>query len=75
MSALANKLPQFAPYVGLWGRVRHFGLLIFCIAALVFLMAPVLVIIPLAFNADPYLSRGVSSGSSSFSLTKCGKQR
>jgi putative spermidine/putrescine transport system permease protein len=35
--------------------VRH-GLRVFCVAALVFLIAPVLVIIPLAFNADPYFT-------------------
>lgn len=63
MSALANKLPKFPPYTGLLGRVRHYGLLIFCIAALVFLMAPVLVIIPLAFNADPYFTYPIKSWS------------
>ena len=63
MSALANKLPKFPPYTGLLGRVRHYGLLIFCIAALVFLMSPVLVIIPLAFNADPYFTYPIKSWS------------
>lgn len=63
MSALANKIPKFPPYTGLFGRVRHYGLLIFCIAALVFLMAPVLVIIPLAFNADPYFTYPIKSWS------------
>jgi putative spermidine/putrescine transport system permease protein len=63
MSALANKVPRFAPYVGIWGRVRHYGLLIFCIAALIFLIAPVLVIIPLAFNADPYFTYPIKAWS------------
>ena len=63
MSALANKIPRFAPYVGLAGRVRHYGLLVFCMAALAFLMAPVLVIIPLAFNADPYFTYPIKAWS------------
>lgn len=63
MSALANKLPRFAPYVGLSGRLRHYGLLFFCIASLIFLIAPVLVIIPLAFNADPYFTYPVKEWS------------
>ena len=56
MSALANAAPKFAPYVTAWGKLRHYGLLAFCSAALVFLMAPVLVVIPLAFNADPFFT-------------------
>jgi putative spermidine/putrescine transport system permease protein len=63
MSALAKKLPRFPPYVSHWGRMRHYGLLLFCIAALIFLMAPVLVIIPLAFNADPYFTYPIKAWS------------
>lgn len=56
MSASAKALPKFPPYVGLGGKVAHYALLVFCIGALVFLMAPVLVVVPLAFNADPYFT-------------------
>jgi putative spermidine/putrescine transport system permease protein len=59
MSASASpltKVAKFPPYVGLGGKARHYALLAFCIAALAFLMAPVLVIVPLAFNADPYFT-------------------
>lgn len=52
----AAALPRFAPYVGAGGKLAHYALLAFSIAALVFLMAPVLVVIPLAFNADPYFT-------------------
>ena len=34
-------------------RVGHWVLLIFCILVLVFLIAPVLVVVPLAFNNEP----------------------
>lgn len=61
MSASVSKIPSFAPYIGLWGRVRHYSLLFYCIAALVFLMAPVLVVLPLAFNADPYFTYPIKS--------------
>jgi putative spermidine/putrescine transport system permease protein len=63
MSVLANKLPRFAPYAGWLGRLRHYGLLLFCIGAMIFLMAPVLVIIPLAFNADPYFTYPIKAWS------------
>ena len=44
------------PHAGLRDRLVHVALVAFSIAALVFLMAPVLVVIPLAFNADPYFT-------------------
>lgn len=50
------KLPRFAPYVTLWGKFNHYALATFGFAALIFLMAPVLVVVPLAFNADPYFT-------------------
>ncbi len=56
MSVSVNTIPKFAPYVTTLGKCRHYGLLLFSIGALVFLMAPVLVVIPLAFNADPYFT-------------------
>jgi putative spermidine/putrescine transport system permease protein len=63
MSALAKKIPRFAPYVGLGGRLRHYSLLIFSCAVIIFLMTPVLVIIPLAFNADPYFTYPINKWS------------
>lgn len=56
MSASVKKIPRFLPYVTLWEKCRHYALSGFCIAALVFLMAPVLVVIPLAFNQDPFFT-------------------
>lgn len=47
---------RFPPYATARDKVVHFALLGFCMAALLFLIAPVLVIIPLAFNADPYFT-------------------
>lgn len=61
MSALDNTIQRFAPYVGVWGRVRHYSLLVFCVVALTYLMAPVLVVIPLAFNVDPYFTYPIKS--------------
>ncbi len=51
-----QSIARFAPYVGLGGRLQHYALLSFSIAALLFLMAPVLVVMPLAFNVDPYFT-------------------
>ncbi|ETX06068.1 MAG: polyamine ABC transporter permease [Candidatus Entotheonella gemina] len=44
------------PYVGRLGRSWHYGFRILCGLILTFLMAPVLVIIPLSFNAEPYFT-------------------
>lgn len=63
MSVSDNSIPKFPPYVTLLGKLRHYGLMLFCIAALVFLMAPVLVVIPLAFDADPYFTYPIHSWS------------
>lgn len=43
-------------YVGIGGRVWHYGLRMLCGAVLLFLMLPVLATIPLSFNAEPYFS-------------------
>lgn len=37
-------------------RAFHFGYKLFCALAFIFLIAPVLVVIPLSFNAEPYFS-------------------
>jgi putative spermidine/putrescine transport system permease protein len=44
------------PYVGVAGRAWHYGFLTFCGFVFVFLIAPILVIIPLSFNAEPYFT-------------------
>lgn len=49
-------MTNFPPYVGLPGRTWHYAYRSFCGLVLCFLMAPILVIVPLAFNADPYFT-------------------
>lgn len=44
------------PYVGPLGRSWHYGFRILCGLILTFLIVPVLVIIPLSFNAEPYFT-------------------
>lgn len=39
-----------------WRRAGHYGFMAFCAAAFVFLVAPILVIVPLSFNAEPYFT-------------------
>ncbi len=42
---------------GMFGRrLGRYGLNAFCVAGLVFLIAPILVIVPLSFNAEPYFT-------------------
>ena len=52
--------PRFPPYAKGRDKAVHYGLLAVCVGILVFLIAPVLVIIPLAFNADPYFTYPIS---------------
>jgi putative spermidine/putrescine transport system permease protein len=44
------------PYVGPAGKAWHYSYLILCGLVFVFLIAPILVIIPLSFNAEPYFT-------------------
>jgi putative spermidine/putrescine transport system permease protein len=44
------------PYVGPIGKTWHYGFLTFCGLVFLFLIAPILVIIPLSFNAEPYFT-------------------
>ena len=44
------------PYTGLGGKISHYSFLIFCACVFLFLIAPILVIIPLSFNAEPYFT-------------------
>lgn len=47
------KLP---PYVGIGGRIWNVGYKLICATIYLFLIAPILVIIPLSFNAEPYFT-------------------
>ena len=44
------------PYVGPADIAWHYGFRFFCALVLIFLMLPILVIIPLSFNAEPYFT-------------------
>jgi putative spermidine/putrescine transport system permease protein len=58
-------------YTSLFGRTAHYAYLAFCGLVLLFLIAPILVIIPLSFNAAPYFtfsSEMLQLKSSAFSL-------
>jgi len=44
------------PYVGPLGRSWHYGFRVLCALIFLFLIAPILVIIPLSFNAEPYFT-------------------
>jgi len=44
------------PYVGLLGRAWHYVFRIICGLILLYLILPVLIVIPLSFNAEPYFS-------------------
>lgn len=44
------------PYASPLERVWHYAFRVICAAVLVFLIAPILVIIPLSFNAEPYFT-------------------
>lgn len=44
------------PYVGPLGRTWHYGFRGICALIFLFLIAPILVIIPLSFNAEPYFT-------------------
>ncbi len=46
----------FPPYVGPAGKAWHYAFLVFCASVFVFLIAPIIVIIPLSFNAEPYFT-------------------
>jgi len=44
------------PYVGPIGRTWHYTFRVICALIFLFLIAPILVIIPLSFNAEPYFT-------------------
>jgi putative spermidine/putrescine transport system permease protein len=47
----ASSLPLYTTSLQ---RIGHGALVLFCVAVLLFLIAPVLVVVPLAFNNEPY---------------------
>ncbi len=51
-----KSLRNLPPYVGLLGRSWYIGFRVICGAILLFLIMPILVIIPLSFNAEPYFT-------------------
>lgn len=44
------------PYVGTLGKAWHIGFRLFCGLVLLFLITPILVIMPLSFNSEPYFT-------------------
>lgn len=51
-----KELRALPPYIGLLGRVWHVGFRAMCGFILLYLIAPILVIIPLSFNSEPYFT-------------------
>lgn len=49
-------MSKFPPYYNFWHYVGHYGLRSSAYLVLAFLMVPILIIIPLSFNAEPYFS-------------------
>jgi putative spermidine/putrescine transport system permease protein len=54
--SMVKELRAMPPYVGLLGRVWHLSFRTLCGLILLFLITPILVIIPLSFNAEPYFT-------------------
>ncbi len=53
----ANRsLRALPPYVGPLGKAWHVGFRLFCGLVLLFLITPILVIMPLSFNSEPYFT-------------------
>ncbi|MGC1443546.1 MAG: hypothetical protein WA888_23290, partial [Burkholderiaceae bacterium] len=44
------------PYASLGEKIWHYSFLLFCTAVFIFLISPILIIIPLSFNAEPYFT-------------------
>ncbi len=49
-------MSAFATYYTLWHKLGYYGLRVTAALVLLFLMLPILVIIPLSFNAEPYFT-------------------
>ncbi len=64
-------MSKFPPYATPLQKFNHYAVLIFCAAVFVFLIAPLLVLFPLSFNAEPYFTitkRMLSLDPDAFSL-------
>lgn len=46
----------FPEYYSIWHKTGHYGLRVIAFSVLLFLMLPILVIMPLSFNAEPFFS-------------------
>jgi putative spermidine/putrescine transport system permease protein len=58
----SDKAPsRFPPYVGVGGKTWHYAFRTFCAAIFIFLLAPIFVVVPLAFNAEPYFVYPIKS--------------
>lgn len=44
------------PYAATWERIWYYGFRIFCGLVFLFLIAPIIIIIPLSFNVEPYFT-------------------
>jgi putative spermidine/putrescine transport system permease protein len=49
-------MKHLPPYFGFWHYLGHYGLRFTAFLVLAFLMVPILIIIPLSFNTEPYFS-------------------
>ncbi|SEJ30231.1 ABC transporter permease [Paraburkholderia diazotrophica] len=47
---------SFPAYVTIWGRLGRWAHVILSVAVLVFLISPILVVMPLSFNSQPYFT-------------------
>jgi putative spermidine/putrescine transport system permease protein len=47
---------KFPAYVSFWGALGRYAHMAFSLAVLVFLLVPILVVIPLSFNSEPYFT-------------------
>jgi putative spermidine/putrescine transport system permease protein len=44
------------PYAATWERIWYYGFRIFCGLVFLFLIAPIIIIVPLSFNVEPYFT-------------------
>ncbi|MEO0790909.1 MAG: ABC transporter permease [Pseudomonadota bacterium] len=49
-------MKELPPYASITDRVGHYAFLLACTAIFIFLITPILVIMPLSFNAEPYFT-------------------
>ncbi|MGI9416946.1 MAG: ABC transporter permease [Geminicoccaceae bacterium] len=49
-------MSSLPPYAGTSERVWYYGFRVICAAIFIFLITPILIIVPLSFNAQPYFS-------------------